>query len=155
MQKTYTKSFSPFVASKEPRYYVNSMCWRRHHYWQRRTRYASTVSAHTMRTGSTSTVIAELLTAFAGHSRAAIITLNPEFTSRTLLVLGSVDKLYEVFIIFVETVVDLVLCASHAVMVFTFATQAIVLAASRATIIVQFLLETEDSSAASSRTPSS
>jgi hypothetical protein len=70
-----------------------------------------------------------------------------------LLIFGSTHELDEVFIVFVEAIVDLVFSTGHSVVVLTLAPQAIVLPAGRTAIVVQLLLERENCSTACSWTP--
>jgi hypothetical protein len=74
---------------------------------------------------------------------------------RTLLELGPLGELDEGFIILVETAVDAVLLARHPHVVVAAAPQAVVLLAGRAAVVVQCLVELEDSLASCSRAPRS
>jgi hypothetical protein len=106
-----------------------------------------------MRTGGSSAFIAKFLPTLASHGGAAVVPLHPKLASRTLLVLGSADEFDEVFIVFVEAVVDLVLSAAHARVVLALAPQAVVLLAGGTSVVVQLLLEREDCSTTGSGTP--
>lgn len=80
-----------------------------------------------MGTTSASTIIAELLSALARHSRTALIPLDPVVTLRTLFELGALYKIDESLVIFVKTIVDSVLCAGHAMMILASTAQTVVL----------------------------
>ena len=71
------------------------------------------ICAHSMRTGSSSTDIAELLTTFASHSWATFCSFDPIITLRTLFKLSALDELNEIGIIFAESVVNFVLSTGH------------------------------------------
>lgn len=121
--------------------------------WHRYRWYYSWIGTHAMRAGGSSAVIAKLLAALTGHGWAAVVSLYPKLALGALFVPCSLDKLDEIFIIFVETVIDLVLCAGHAVVVLAFAPQTIVFWAGGALIVVELLVETENCGAASCGTP--
>ena len=89
-----------------------------------------------MRAGGPSAIIAKLLAAFTGHGRAAVASLYPKLAFGALFIPGSLDKLDEIFIIFVETVIDFVFGAGHAVVVLAFAPQTIMLRTGGALIVV-------------------
>lgn len=74
-----------------------------------------------MRAGGSSAFITKLLSTFAGHSRTTIVPFYPKLASWTLFVLGSIHEFDEVFIVFVEAIVDFVLSTSHTVVVLTLA----------------------------------
>lgn len=116
--------------------------------------YSSWVAAHSMRASCSSAIIAKFLPAFAGHSRAAVISFHPKLAARTLFVLGSLHELDEVLIVFIKTIIDLILSTGHSVMVLTFASQAIVFSACRATIVIE-LFEFKHSLASSCWAPCS
>ena len=65
-------------------------------------------------TGGASAVITKLLSALACHGGAAVVPFHPKVALWTLLELGSLHELYEVLIVLVESVADLVLSTAHA-----------------------------------------
>lgn len=108
-----------------------------------------------MRASRSSAVVTKFLSAFAGHSRTAVISFNPKFAARTLLVLRALHELDKVLIVFIKTIIDLILSTGHSVMVLTSASQTIVLLACRTTIVIQLQVELKHSLASSCRTPCS
>jgi len=106
-----------------------------------------------MRTGGSSAIIAKLLAAFTGHGWAAVVSFYPKLAFGALFIPGSLYKLNEIFIIFVETVIDFVLCAGHAVVVLALAPQTIVLRTGGTLIVVELLVEAENCGAACCGTP--
>ena len=82
-----------------------------------RLRDESDFGAHSMGTCGSPTLIAKLLSAFAGHSRASVVSLDPVVAFGTLLELRSFHEVDEVLVVFVKGVVDFVLGTSHAVVV--------------------------------------
>ena len=101
----------------------------------------------TMGAGGSSTDVAELLSAFAGHRGAPFRPFDPVVAPGTLLELGSPDELNEILIVFAEGVVDLVFSAGHSSVVEALALETVVLATGRTAVIVQALVKLEDSGA--------
>lgn len=104
-------------------------------------RSSSKIRTGSMRTSRSSTVVAELLTTFAGHSWASVLSFHPEFASGTLLVLGTLHIVDEILIVLIETIVDLVFGTSHTNVILTSAVQAIMLGTGRAAIVIQMLIK--------------
>ena len=115
--------------------------------------YSAWVSAHSMRTGSPSTFITKLLAAFTGHCWAAIVPFDPKLALGALFVPCPLDKLDEIFIILIKTVIYLVFSTGHAVMVLAFTPQTVMLRTGRTSVVIQLFVETKHSSTASSWTP--
>ena len=107
-----------------------------------------------MRTGSSSTNIAELLSTLARHSRTSLNPFHPIVAFRALLVFGSSDKFNKIFISLIESIIDLVLRTSHAFMINAFAFQAVMLTASWASVVVKVLFDLENCCTACAWTPS-
>jgi hypothetical protein len=106
-----------------------------------------------VRATRTSTLIAKLLPALAFHCAAAIVPLYPILTFGTLLELGSSYEVNELLIIRIEAVTDTILGARHAGVVLASAFKTVMFLAGRAPVIIQDLIELENSSAACSRAP--
>ena len=94
------------------------------------------------------------MAAFTGHSGAAIVPFDPKLALGALFVPCPLDKLDEIFIILIKTIINLVFSTGHAVMVLAFTPQTVVLRAGRTFVVVQLFVETKHSSTPSSWTPS-
>ena len=106
-----------------------------------------------MRTRCPSTFITKFLSTFTAHCTATIISLNPIFALRTLLILRPLHKLDEILIIFIESIIDPIFSTGHPVMILASALQAVVLTTGRALIVVEHFVEFKGGLAASSWTP--
>jgi hypothetical protein len=108
-----------------------------------------------MRTFSPSTIVTKLLPAFASHSWTALIPFHPIFALGALLKLSPLNKFQEILIVFIETMTNLVLFASHSHMKIAPASQTVMLLACRAPIIIQNFIELKHSWASGCWTPGS
>ncbi len=120
----------------------------------RRFNSSAHIGTHSMRTGCSSALIAKLLTAFAGHCWATLISFHPEIAFRALFESGSFDEIDKILIVFVECIADFIFGAGHSVVINAFAFEAIMLRAGRAPIIIKFFIKLENSCTASSWAPS-
>ena len=106
-----------------------------------------------MRTSSSSTSVTKLLPTFASHSTATLVSLNPIVAFRTLLKLSTIHKLYELLIVFIETVIYSVFSTSHSCVILASAFQAVMLMAGRTSIVIENFIEFKGSCAASGWAP--
>jgi hypothetical protein len=87
-------------------------------------------------TGSSSAIVAKLLSAFASHSGTPFVPFHPVVALRALLELGPFHKVYEVLVLLVESVAHAIFCAGHPVVISALAAKTVVFAASGAAIVV-------------------
>ena len=107
-----------------------------------------------MRTGRPTTVVTELLSTLAGHSRTTVISFHPKIALWTLLELGSLHEFYEILVVLVKSIADFVLSTTHTFVVETSTAETIVLGTSRALVVGESFIRLESSRTPSSRTPS-
>ena len=100
-----------------------------------------------------STNIAEFVLASTSHMVTTIILFHPKFTARTLLILSSFDAYQKVSIFFTQVSHLLVFLTGQICVELTFACQTVMLFTSRTAIVCKILIESKDSTAAWSGTP--
>lgn len=100
-----------------------------------------------------STNIAKLILAPAGHMVASIFFFHPKFTIGTLLIFGSLHQHHKLFVVVVQTRHFLILGTSKVSMKLAFAGQAVVFFAGRTAVVSKSSIKGEDCAAAGSRAP--